>query len=453
MNDYHKFLESKRQLSESVGFTVNEFNTMLFDFQKDIVHWALKKGRAAIFADCGMGKTAMQLEWAKNIPGRVLIVAPLAVSFQTCEESKKFGIEGVEYLRSDDLSKNIVVTNYEMLSHFDPVNFQAVVLDESSILKSFTGKYRNLLVNEWSKCKYVLAATATPAPNDYMELGSHAEFVGAMKSSEMLAAFFINDPSNVGRYTVKGHAEKAFWEWMASWSVMIRKPSDLGYDDGKFKLPKLIYHKHIVEPESTPDGFLFHVDAHTMSERQNARRNSLNERVNKVAEIANPIIENGDPVLIWCDRNDESDLLNKLIKNSVQVKGSDKNEDKVDRLTGFSTGKYQCLISKPTIAGWGMNWQHCNQMFFTGLSDSYEQFYQAVRRCWRFGQNKQVHCHIVTARTEGAVVSNIQKKEKQSINLAENIAKNMSYISKREVRNTVGFVKKYTNTIIKKPEL
>lgn len=418
--EYKDFIAGKQIVDSPSGLEeIPNLNSQLFEFQRDIVSWALRRGRAAIFADCGMGKTPMQLEWSSHIPGRVLIVAPLAVSGQTVREAGKFGIDGVKYLRTDDNKTQIVVTNYEMIDNFSPNDFEGVVLDESSILKSYTGKFRNKLIGDWGNVNYRIAATATPAPNDFMELGSHSEFIGAMRSSEMLASFFINDPGSVGKYRLKGHGEGAFWDWMSQWSVMVRKPSDLGYDDGDFQLPKLRHIEHVVDPKKPSDGMLFAIDAHTLSERQAARRSTIEERSKVAAQLAND--HSDEPWLIWCDLNAESALLKSLIPGAVEVRGSDTPEQKEERLYGFAEGKYRVLVTKPSIAGYGMNLQNCARMVFTGLSDSFELYYQAVRRCWRFGQHREVEAHVVTARTEGAVVANIRRKEAQFRKLADGL--------------------------------
>jgi len=445
MNEYEKFLLNKKVEDVPTGITGDiDINDMLFDFQRDIVKWALRRGRACIFSDCGTGKTPMQLEWAKHITehtgGDVLIVAPLAVSAQTIREGDKFGIK---VNKADQKKDGISITNYEQLHKFSRSDFAGIVIDESSILKSFTGKFRNHLINEWGQLEYKLACTATPAPNDYMELGSHSEFTGIMRSSEMLASFFINDPANVGKYRVKGHANSPFWKWMSSWAVMIRKPSDLGYDDGAFKLPKLDIIDIITDSTQPPGGMLFSLDAHTMLERKRARKASIVARVEEVARIANSTTE---PFLVWCDLNSESAMLTKAINGAVEVKGADKPEQKEKNLLGFSNGDFRVLVSKPSIAGWGMNYQHCHNMAFTGLSDSYEQFYQAVRRCWRFGQTECVKCYVVTDRTEGAVVSNIKRKELAATQMADNMTQNMSYISRGEIVKDISFKTTYKTT-------
>jgi len=437
---YSEFLSKKQFDNPQNGLSIiPELSPFLFDFQKAIVRWALRRGRAAIFADCGMGKTIMQLEWAKCIPGRVLIAAPLAVSGQTEKEGIKFGIP-VKYLRQDDKKTQIVITNYEMLEYFNPDDFDGVVLDESSILKSYTGKIRTFIIEHWGKVKFRLAATATPAPNDYMELGNHAEFLGSMTTSEMLSMFFVHDGGETQKWRLKGHAEDDFWKWICNWAVMIRKPSDLGFDNGNFILPSCHIRDIIVRDQSWSDNMLFPMQAATLIERLDARRRTIKERVKKCADLANA---SNQPRLIWCNLNSESEAIRKAVKDSVEVKGSDSFEIKEDRLIGFSEGKYRVLVTKASIAGFGMNWQHCNEMDFVGLSDSYEQFYQSIRRCWRFGQKKEVFANVITADTEGAVTSNIKRKERESSVMAEKMVKNMKDISSSEIRGTVKSVNKY----------
>lgn len=443
MSDYKQFLQAKQVTAPAAGIQPGPVNPMAFPFQRDIVAWALRRGRAAIFADCGMGKTFMQLEWARQIPGRVLILAPLAVANQTVREGAKFGI-AIRYLRADDGQPGIVITNYEMAQHFEPGNFAGIVLDESSILKSYSGKFRTYLMQQWTQCPYRLACTATPAPNDYMEMGNHCEFLGVMTGSEMLASFFINDPGNVGHYRIKGHASGVFWQWMASWAVMIRKPSDLGYDDGAFVLPPLNLHEVTVNSDPLSEDLLFSIEAHTMEERRLARRSSLPNRVRRVVDIANSAA--GSQWLIWCDLNAESASLAKQIAGAAEVVGSDDPEEKERKLTAFAEGSLRVLVTKPSIAGFGMNFQSCHHMAFTGLSDSYEQFYQAVRRCWRFGQKNAVECHVVTADSEGAVVQNIKRKEAQAQALADGMTQHMAYISRGELKKESRFAVEYTKT-------
>ena len=438
--NYKDFLARKHFDDTPTGLSViPELSTQLFDFQRAIVTWALRRGRAAIFADCGMGKTPMQLEIAKHMPGRVLIVAPLAVSGQTVLEGAKFGVP-IKYLRHDEKVTRIVITNYEMLENFNPDDFECVILDESSILKSYTGKFRTFLIEQWGKVKFRYALTATPAPNDYMELGNHSEFLGVMSRTEMLSMFFVHDGGETQQWRLKGHAEDEFWRWMCSWAVMIRKPSDLGFDDGKFILPPCHLNDIIVADETWSDDMLFPMQASTLPERLQARRRTVAARVERCAELANA---SSQPRLIWCNLNSESEAITKAIPDAVEVKGSDDFETKEDRLIGFSLGKYRVLVTKPSIAGFGMNWQHCNEMDFVGLSDSYEQFYQALRRCWRFGQTREVFANIITADTEGAVTANIRRKERESLAMAANMVKHMKDISSSEIRGTRRVSKSY----------
>jgi DNA modification methylase len=419
---------------------------MLFDFQRDIVKWALKIGKAAIFADCGMGKTPMQLEWSTHIPGNVLILAPLAVSKQTIREGIKFGVK-VSYCRKqEEVKEGITITNYEMLEHFDPNYFNGIVLDESSILKSFTGKIRNQIIDKFKDTSYKLACTATPAPNDFMELGNHSEFLNIMSRTEMLSMFFINDMNTTQKWRLKGHAESEYWKWLCSWAVMIRKPSDLNYDDNDFILPPINHHNMIIKTDKTLEGELFTFEAKTLSERQRARKNTIKERAEKCADLIN----NSDNTwLVWCNLNEESKILKELINDSIEIKGSDKSNYKENMMLDFSDNKIKCLITKPSIAGFGMNWQHCNNVVFMGLSDSYEKYYQAVRRCWRFGQKKPVDVYIITADIEGAVVKNIKRKEKESMKMAKNMVEHMHTINKENIKNKVYKESKYDSKTYK----
>ena len=432
--DYRDFLSQKAIDDKPSGLTeIPELNPMLFDFQSDIVTWALRRGRACIFADCGMGKTPMQLEWARHIPGNVLIVAPLAVSSQTIREAEKFHEDAMEYSERGEVPTRVSITNYERLDHFDPANYTGIVLDESSILKSYTGKIRNDIIDRFKAIPYRLACTATPAPNDYMELGNHAEFVGAMSRTEMLSMFFVHDGGETQKWRLKGHAESEFWRWVASWAVMLRKPSDLGYEDGKFILPPIDIEQVTVDHDVAQDGYLFAVEAQTLQERQSARRNTTEDRAVVAAEMVNGSDEQW---LVWCDRNDESAMLSKLITDAVEVKGADTNQHKIDAMTGFQRGEIRVLVTKPSIAGYGMNWQNCHNEVFVGLSDSYEQYYQAVRRCWRFGQEKPVNVKIVVSQLEGAVVRNIERKEQDAMKMAEEMVKHMHAINEENIKGT-----------------
>lgn len=424
--EYADFLERKRHRVDPVGFDVPmpSLNAMLFDWQKVVVRWALKRGRAALFEDCGLGKTPQQLEWARLVAEHtgkpVLILTPLAVAAQTIREAQKFGI-AAEVSRDGTHRGPIVVANYERLHYFDSRDFGGIVLDESSILKAFDGVTRKLITDFAKAITFRLACTATPAPNDLLELSNHAEFLDVMSGKEIIALFFKQDGNTTHAWKLKGHAREAFWQWMAEWSVALRKPSDIGFEDDGFILPRLRIVDVVVDGDAVP-GELFPLEASTLLERRQARRASLCDRVRIAADIANGT---KDQVLVWCDLNAESEALAKSIDGAVEVRGSDSAEHKEASLLGFSEGKVRVLVTKPSIAGWGMNWQRCSTMVFVGLSDSYEAFYQAVRRCWRFGQRREVHAHVVTASTEGAVVKNIRRKEQQAMEMFDEIVKRM----------------------------
>jgi len=436
---YADFLRTKQSVSKASGFECGELHEKLFDFQRDIVRWALRQGRAAIFADCGLGKTFMQLEWAQKVyehtDGQVLILAPLAVASQTVNEGKKLGVE-VQYARTWG-DAPIIVTNYEMLEHFKPSDFAGIVLDESSILKSFEGHFRNTIIESFSETPYRLACTATPAPNDHMELGNHSEFLGNLTRTEMLSTFFVHDGGDTAKWRIKGHAQNDFWKWVASWAVMLRNPFDLGYDGALFELPPIDYIHSVVAGSKDlclPE-HLFALPAQTLQERRSARAGSTNERVAEVARIV--ATKPDEPWLVWCNLNQESSAATKAISGAIEVTGSDSREFKESALMGFAEGKHRIIVSKPSIAGWGMNFQHCANVVFLGLNDSFEQFYQAVRRCWRFGQTRPVNCYIVTSDLEGAVVENINRKAKQSQEMAESMVQHMHVINEQNIRRQV----------------
>jgi hypothetical protein len=445
--NYKKFLEKKSFYVEPTGFEPNALNQMLFDFQKDIVKWACKKGKAALFEDCGLGKTPQQLEWGRQVckytGGDVLILAPLAVSKQTKREGEKFGIEVNICRTQDDVKPGINITNYEMLSNFKPEYFAGIILDESSILKNYAGKMRNEIIDAFKNTPYKLSCTATPAPNDYMELGNQCEFLGIMTRTEMLATFFVHDGSDTSKWRLKGHAEDMFWEWMASWAVVLNKPSDLGYSDGEFILPPKTINEIIVrvKPEEQIGQLsLVPTVAQTLSERRNARKSSLRARVKAAAELVN---NSNEQWIVWCDLNDESDSLSKSIEEAVEVKGLDSNEHKENAMIDFAQGKIKSLVTKPSIAGYGMNWQNCHNMIFVGLSDSYEMLYQAVRRCWRFGQTKPVNIYIVISEQEGAVKANIERKERDFERMFSEMVKHTRKILTEEIRGTVRLIESY----------
>jgi superfamily II DNA or RNA helicase len=432
--DYRAFLAQKTIDDVPTGIeNIPDLNPMLFDFQSDIVRWALRRGRACIFADCGMGKTPMQLEWARHVPGNVLIVAPLAVASQTIREAEKFHEDQIAYVQHGEIPTRITITNYERLEQFDPDNYTGIVLDESSILKSYTGKIRNDIIERFGRIPFRLAATATPAPNDFMELGNHAEFVGAMSRTEMLSMFFVHDGGETQKWRLKGHAESEFWRWVASWAVMIRKPSDLGYEDRKFILPPLSIEQIEVDTDEVQEGFLFPVEAQTLQERQQARRATVSDRSEKAAELVNG---STDQWLVWCDRNDEADALKKMIPDAVEVRGSDTPEHKIKSAQGFAAGDIRVLVSKPSMFGYGLNFQNCHNVAFVGLSDSYEQYYQAVRRVWRFGQENPVQVKIIVSQFEGAVVKNIERKERDAMKMAEGMVEHMHAINEENLHGT-----------------
>lgn len=424
---YTHFLSTKRVVAEPVGFAADEsaIPARLFPFQRDIVRWACRRGRAAIFAGTGLGKTGMQLAWAHQVGahagGDVLILAPLAVAQQTVAEGLKFGLPATLCRDGADVRPGVNVANYERLHRFDLARFAGVVLDESSILKAYDGATRTALVEACAATPYRLCCTATPAPNDHMELGNHAEFLGVMSRTEMLAMFFVHDGGETQTWRLKGHARDDFWRWVASWAVLLRRPSDLGYDDGAFALPPLVMHQHAVAGE-TPAGLLFPVEARTLEERRRARRASLAARVEACAALVNASAE---PWVVWCDLNAEGDGLARTIPDAIQVAGADALEVKEARLADFAAGRARVMVSKPSIAGFGLNWQHCPNVAFVGLSDSWEQYYQAIRRCWRFGQTRPVHCHVITSAAEGAVVANIERKERQAAEMATEMVRHM----------------------------
>ncbi len=428
--EYQDFLNKKLETAIDSGFEIGieAINPLLYDFQKDIVAWALKKGKAAIFADCGLGKTAMQLEWSNHVHhqktgGDILILAPLAVSMQTKLEGKKFGIEVNLCREKEDIKHGINITNYERIHKFNPSDFIGIVLDESSILKSYSGKIKNEIIDSFSKTPYKLACSATPAPNDFAEIGNHAEFLNVMSRPEMLSTYFIHDSQNTSKWRLKGHVkDNIFWQWMRTWSVMITNPSDMGYNDDRYILPGLKYHEHIIKTD-TELGELFCVKARSLMDRRRARRSSLESRVEKAVEVINS--NPNEQYLVWCELNDESNLLTKMIENSVEIKGADKTTHKENSMIAFSENEISRLVTKPKIAGHGMNWQQCSNMIFVGLSDSYESIYQAIRRCYRFGQTKEVNVHIILSDVEGSIMDNVKRKEEDHKKMIAGMVENM----------------------------
>lgn len=407
---YDEWIAGRYKSTRYDGIDDEDFADHLFPHQRDLTRWALRRGRAAIFADTGLGKTAMQVEWSRHVArrGRVLILAPLAVAEQTVREAERFGVT-VAY-RREDAGDAITITNYEMLPHFDAASFAGIVLDESSILKAFTGATRNAVIDAFKDTPYRLACTATPAPNDYTELGNHSEFLGIKTRTEMLAEYFVHDGGSTQDWRIKGHAVDPFWRWVCSWGAVVKRPSDLGYDDAGYNLPPLRMHEHVIRvgtEEAHAAGDLFAAQAATLSDQRRVRRATMDARVAAATKIASA----DGPCIIWCELNDEADAVTDAIDGAVQVRGSDDPETKRDRLLGFADGSIRVLVTKPSIAGFGMNWQHCANMIFVGASHSYEQTYQAIRRCWRFGQTSPVDVHIIRAETEDAIVANFRRKE------------------------------------------
>jgi len=430
---YEEFLKKKDFRVIDAGFDGESMwlPGAIKPFQRDCVEYACRRGRSALFADTGLGKTLMQLSWAHRVMSYtnkpVLVLAPLCVAQQTVREGVKFGIES-KYMRiPEQTSEQIHVTNYEMLKNFNPENYSGIVLDESSILKGMNGKLRKSITDFAAAIPYRLSCTATPSPNDFMELGTQSEFLGIMSQTEMLATFFIHDGSDTSKWRLKGHARKKFWEWLATWSIVIRTPACLGYEDAGYDLPKLHIIEHVIETDAT-DGLFIDI-AQGLQDRNRARRDSVDLRTAKAAEI----MSEWDCGIAWCNLNDESELITDLVDGCYEVTGSMTPDQKEKVLIGFGDGSVMKISTKPKIAGFGLNWQHCNKMLFIGLSDSWEAFYQAVRRCYRFGQTKEVFVHVIISDREGAVLSNIKRKRDQD----EQMRNEMQNIMRDLVRNEI----------------
>lgn len=429
---YAEFLTQKTKHRKSEGFNPTFIPDFLFDFQKYMVEWAVQNGRAALFEDCGLGKTVQQLVWAENVVRHtnkpVLLVTPLAVGQQTVEEAEKFGIDAVRNRHGDAIeSKNIHVTNYEQVSKIDPSGYGGIVCDESSAIKSFKSERKEVITEFCKNVSYRLLCTATAAPNDYWELGTSSEALGFMGFRDMITCFFKQETAKEFRgwgrtkYRFKGHAEEPFWRWVCGWSRSCKRPSDIGFDDEGFELPNLSQFEHVVETAKARDGMLFAMAATNLNEQRQERRNSIEERCQKAADLAHD--HDGHSVL-WCELNDEGDMLERYVDDAVQVKGSDKDGDKEEKLIAFSRGEIKRLITKPKIGAWGLNWQHCNNVI-TFPSHSFESHYQAVRRCWRFGQTKPVNVHLIVNEGEVGVIKNLERKTKQSQLMFESLVKHM----------------------------
>lgn len=437
MMDYSEFLDRITQIGGYHGFDPVEIPDFLFDFQRDMVTWSLRKGRSALFASCGLGKTAMQLAYAHNVVRKtnrpVLILAPLAVTFQTERESRKFGLEAM-VSRDGSIPSMITITNYEKLHLFSPEDFVGAVCDESACLKSFDAVRKDAIVAFMRKLRYRLLCSATPAPNDYIELGNSSEALGELGHVDMLNRFFRNNnnTSDVkGRYKghrsprmwegkqwrFKGHAEMPFWRWVCSWAMAVRKPSDLGYDDDGFDLPPLIENEHLVDTMNLPDEMLFAMPAIGLQEQRKERRRTIQERCERVAEL---VIENNSQSISWCHLNDEGDFLEEIIPGAVQVSGRDSDDQKEDKFQRFISGDIKCMVIKPKIGAWGLNLQNCAHIT-TFVDHSYESRYQGIRRCWRYGQDLPVVVDTVLTEGDRDVMENLQRKSAAADRMFENL--------------------------------
>ena len=445
-NAYHDFLKAKAITATPSGFDVEsaDLNRNMFDFQKDLCRWALKKGKSAILIGCGCGKTIIQLEWAHQVHvytnKPVLILAPLSVVNQTAKEARKFGIETVHVCRSqNDVKDGLNITNYEMIEHFNVSVFSGIVLDESSILKSFTSKTTGQLTDLFAKTPYKLLCSATIAPNDFTEIGTTCEFLGIMSRTEMLATYFVHDGGKTADWRLKKAGRSKFWEWMATWAVCFNNPNELGYEIDGYDLPKL-HINTIFTKSKVGDYELFVKAAETLQERREARKESMEDRTDRASALANG---SNETWLCWVDYNDESAMLTKKCIDSVEVKGSDEPEYKAQASIDFADKKIHCLVSKPSIFGFGSNFQSCHNMIFCGLSDSYERFYQAVRRCWRFGQTEEVNVYIILSEKEVNILNNIERKQAQMDEMQKEMTALMREVTLSEIKHTTRIVDTY----------
>jgi len=464
---YDDFLKIKGQLHSDRGFAPTYMPDFLFPFQRHLVDWGVKRGRAAIFSDCGTGKTIMQLVWAANVAEHadkpVLLLTPLAVSQQTEREAKDFGLDA-RVSNDGAIGSRVVITNYEKLHHFDPTDYAGVVCDESSILKSMGGQTRKRVTRFMSKMDYRLLCTATAAPNDWVELGTSSEALGELSNSEMLRRFFRQlddkgqkkesrqqdeaeklieaDPEyfaklsyriaqTIGQWRLKHHAEVHFWRWVASWVRAMRMPSDLGFDDGDFVLPPLDERHHIIKPSSPPEGMLFTLPAIGLQDEREERRRTMKERCEFVADL----VDHKDPAVVWCHMNDEADLLEEIIPGAQQIAGRTPDDEKIARYNAFADGSLRVLVIKPKIGAWGLNWQHCNHVV-SFATHSYEQQYQCIRRCYRFGQKRPVRFDLIATTGEARVLGNIQRKSDQAARMFDNLIREMKR-STRIVRDNI----------------
>jgi len=443
VSNYEEFIARKLSHAPACGFEPGALSESLFPFQADLVRWALRRGRAAIFASTGLGKTRMQVEWARHVPGDVLILAPLAVAAQTVREARELGVDVTLCRDGADVKPGVNITNYDRLHRFDASRFQGVVLDESSIIKHHAAKTLQQLLEAFARTPYRLAATATPSPNDYTELATHAEFLGICKRAEMLAEFFVHDGGDTALWRLKGHARSAFWQWVASWGALVRDPSDLGYDAESYKLPELRTHHHIIavdHRQAHAAGFLFVHEASDLMARRQARRASLDARCEAAAELVNADREQW---IVWCDLNDEGRRLAELIDDAVEISGADEAEEKEQAIVDFISGKIRVLVSKSSIFGFGLNLQCCSRMAFVGVTDSWESYFQSVRRIWRFGQRKPCNVHIFASESEGAVIRNLERKQADAEAMARELSAETRNAVISEVRGSARTVNEY----------
>jgi len=423
VSSYTDYIARKLSTVPATGISGHvDLPASLFPHQRALTSWALKRGRAALFADTGLGKSRCEVSWADAVSRYTgmptLILAPLAVAAQTVAEGAALGITVTHCREADDVQPGVNITNYDRLHKFDPSIFGGVAPDESGIIKHHDAKTFRALTEAFERTPFKLPCSATPAPNDWTELGTHAEFLGVCTRQEMLAEFFTHDGGDTSVWRLKGHARQLFWKWVATWGAMVRRPSDLGFDDTAYILPPLHYHEHIVESDAQPlDGKLFALEALTLSERRDARRASMAQRVAACAAVVNA--EPDEPWVVWGALNDECDALEAAIDGAIQIAGKDDNDIKEQRLMDFAAGRARVLVSKGSITGRGLNWQHAARMAFVGVTDSFETYYQCVRREWRFGQKRPVHVHIFSSSQEGAVVANLKRKERDAIAMAE----------------------------------
>ena len=442
---YESYISQKLETVGPSGLIASPKDIGLFDFQESIARWALRRGRAAVFADTGLGKTRMELAWADTIcretGAPVLMLAPLAVAAQTVAQGAEVGIDVNHAREQSDIKPGINITNYDRLHLFDTSSLSGVVADESSIIKHENSKTLQMMMDKFSRTPYKLCATATPSPNDFTELGTHAEFLGICTRTEMLSEFFVHDGGDTASWRLKGHARDEFWKWVTSWGVMVRSPADIGFDATRYILPPLRMHEHLIESsmeEAQSQGLLFPVQASTLMERKAARKGSMSARVECCADLVN---KTDGHFLVWCDLNDEGNMLNDAIPGSVNVQGSDDTETKEKNLLAFANGDFRVLITKPKIAGFGLNFQQCHQQAFVGVNDSFESFYQSVRRSWRFGQKNPVDIHLFVSETEGSVLANLKRKEAA----AKVMADEMSIYTRDSVMSELRGLTRQTN--------